>query len=232
MYKEGNIIEVESPPFLLSFSAKWLGEPKVYTYALPDFPGYKKDKHNDEKLVKKLAEILESADIIVAHNGDRFDITMTNTRLITHSLPPLSPKKTIDTLKIARQKFKFLSNRLDDLGNVLGVGRKLSHTGKKLWFACMAGDPKAWKMMKAYNEQDVRLLERVYLKLRPFATSHPNINTLTRQIGACPKCGSTRLHKRGFTYTRTSEVQRFQCIDCLGYCSGRPEPLDVKIDIR
>jgi len=228
-YREGNIIEVVNPPFLLSAAYKWLGDPKVHCLALPDFAGYRRDRGDDKRLVEALAAVLDSADIIVAHNGDRFDITMTNTRLVTHALPPLSPKKTVDTLKIARARFKFLSNRLDDLGNVLGVGRKLPHTGKKLWLACMAGDPDAWKLMRKYNIQDVLLLEKVYLKLRPFAANHPNINYFTRQPLACPSCGSTHSQRRGATYTATKETPRLQCMSCYKWFSGKPEALATKV---
>lgn len=231
MYKEGNIIEVIEPPFMMSFAYKWLGESKVHTYALPDFKGYKKDLHNDAALVAKLAQVLDSADITVAHNGDRFDMRVANTRLITHCLPPLSPKKTVDTLKIARGRFKFLSNRLDDLGNVLCVGRKRPNTGKKLWLDCGNGVPSAWEEMRKYNAQDVVLLERVYLKLRPFALNHPNINIITRAPEACPKCSSTRLQKRGFHYNKGSERQQFQCMSCLGWCYGPWSKIATQVNI-
>jgi DNA polymerase elongation subunit (family B) len=214
MFREGNIIEVVEPPFMLSVAYKWLGNSKVTCIALPDFPGYKRNLRDDCKLLEAVSKVLDSADIIVAHNGDKFDITMTNTRLVTHCLSPLQPKKTVDTLKIARGRFKFLSNRLDDLGNVLGVGRKLPHTGKKLWLACMNGDLEAWKLMRKYNIQDVLLLEKVYLKLRPFATNHPNINHFTRHPTACPKCGSTHSQRRGHIYTATTEAPKFQCMGC------------------
>lgn len=232
---ETNIIEEIEPSYLISVAAKWLNEPKVEVKALPDFSGYKKDKKSDEKLAEWLAEYLDKADYVVAHNGDRFDITTTNTRLVYHQIPPPSPSKTIDTLKIARSRFKFPSNKLDDLANYLGVGRKLAHTGKKLWLGCIRDDdPKAWKLMREYNAQDVHLLERVYLRLRPFTTSaqHANVNLANRRLHACPKCGSTNLSKRGFAYTRTSELQKYQCMNCFAWSTDKPEVLDNKVTIR
>lgn len=232
MYKEGNIVEVLETPYMLSFAYKWLGEGRVHSKALPDYPGYEEDRKNDEKLVADLATILDQADLIVAHNGDRFDLRMTNTRLITHCLPPIAPNKTIDTLKIARAKFKFLSNRLDDLGNFLNVGRKIPHIGKKLWLDCMNGDLKAWKQMRQYNAQDVVLLERVYLRLRPYASNHPNVNYFTRALDACPKCGSTILEKRGFSYNARGEAQRYFCLSCHGWSQDKYEVLDSDIRIK
>lgn len=229
---ETNIIQVIEHSFLLSFAYKWLDEKKVHVRALPDIRGYKKDIHDDRKLVEELAKILEQADFIVGHNGDRFDLTVTNTRLIIHCLPPLSPVKTIDTLKIARSRFKFPSNKLDDVADVLGVGRKLAHTGKHLWLACMENtDPKAWGKMKKYNKQDVVLLERVYKRLRPFATTHPNVNVITRAPNACPACGSTALHKKGFRYNPTSERQMYRCYDCQKPCYGAWVKIASKVHI-
>lgn len=221
---ETNIIEVEEHGYMLSFSAKWFNEKNIYTYGLPDFLGYKKKPSNDKWLVNELSRLINEADIIVAHNGDRFDITTTNTRLVTHGLPPLPPVKTVDTLKVARSKFKFLSNKLDDLGNFLSVGRKTPHTGKHLWFGCMKGDVDSWKQMKKYNEQDVRLLERVYIKLLPWMTNHPNRNVY-RDTNGCPKCGSNKVNKRGFAYTTTGRKQRFWCTNCGGWSVGKHESI-------
>jgi len=216
-----NIIDVVQHGYMLSFSAKWLHEKRVTTYTLADFKGHKAQSHNDKKLVEKLAEFISQADIVIAHNGDNFDITTTNTRLVTHGLKPIPPVKTVDTLKVARSKFKFLSNRLDDLGNVLGLGRKVAHTGKNLWFGCMNNDPKSWAVMKKYNEQDVKLLESVYLKLRPFMTNHPNLNIFNKTTCSCRNCGSTNLQARGYSVTTTGTKQRYQCQDCGSWMTGK-----------
>ena len=222
---ETNVIEVEQHGYMLSFSAKWLGEKKVTTYTLADFRGHKAGSTNDKKLVQKLAEMINEADVVVAHNGDRFDITTTNTRMIANGLKPLSPVKTVDTLKVARNKFKFLSNKLDDLGNFLGIGRKIAHTGKHLWFGCMNNDSKSWATMKKYNEQDVKLLEAVYLKLLPWMTNHPNLNVLNGTHCSCSHCGSSHLQKRGFAITRTGMKQRYQCQDCGAWDTGKSQTI-------
>ncbi len=227
---ETNIVEVIEQSFMLSFSYKVLGEKQIYTYALPDFSDYKRDKHSDSQLLKKLHEVLSSADILIHHNGNSFDVPTANTRMLFHDLVPPPPFKTIDTCKEARRVLKLPSNKLDDIGEYFGLGRKLAHTGKHLWLACMNGDLKAFKEMKNYNEQDVVLLEKVYLKLRPFI-KHPNINIATRTMGACPKCGSKDLQHRGFAYTRTSESPRLWCKDCGGWSLGKKEPLAKKIHI-
>jgi uncharacterized protein YprB with RNaseH-like and TPR domain len=218
-WKEGNIIATKCDWYMLSFAVKWDGSKRVKTYALPDYPLFKKDKENDCELVKDLYGIFDQADILIAHNGDRFDIRKSNARFIQHGLKPPSPYKTIDTLKIARQKFKFDSNRLNDLGQSLRVGKKLPHTGVHLWLSCMAGHAPSWRLMRRYNARDVELLERVYQKLKPWANNHPNINLYTRGHG-CPTCQSPRVTMRGLNYGKSVVRQRFKCHDCGASFSG------------
>src|SRR5437868_14709279 len=111
---------------------KELGRPKVTTFALPDYPLYKRDRTDDRALVKDLWKMMNEADIIVAHNGNSFDIKYANTRFIVHRLDPPAPYKSADTLKIARQVARFPSNKLDELARTFGIDRKLPTTGKHL----------------------------------------------------------------------------------------------------
>ena len=83
----------------------------------------------------------------------------------------------------------------------------------------MNGDKKSWKVMRKYNARDVELLERVYLKLRPWFTQHPNLNAYTDRKD-CTKCGSHRLQRRGFEILKNRKRQKFQCLDCGGWSSG------------
>lgn len=215
---EQNVIDTKKPWYILSFAYKFEGE-KVQSKGLIDYPGFKKDMEDDSALVKELWDVFDKADIVVAHNGDRFDILRANARFVGLGLNPPSPYKSVDTCKIARRYFKFDSNKLDNLGHYLGLGRKLPNTGFDLWKRCMTGDPQAWKEMIRYNERDVILLEKVYLKLRSWAKTHPSV---TQGNGdACPKCNSTHLQKRGFSYTATRKRQRLQCADCGGWLSGQ-----------
>ncbi len=213
LWKEGNIVEIEASWYMLSFAYKWAHQNKVHVAALPHFPGYLKAPSCDKLLVTALHQLLTEADVVVAHNGDKFDIRKANARFIAHGLKPPSPYKTVDTLKIARKHFKFDSNRLDDLGGYLGVGRKQPTTGKALWLGCMSGDLRAWKQMADYNKQDVRLLCRVYDRLKAWHTTHPDLTFFTR-ASACPVCQSPKLQKDGFAYLRTGKRQRMECRTC------------------
>lgn len=217
-----NVIAFEQNWFLLSFAYKFLEDDAITCHSLPDYPNYKKDRTDDTLLVEDLWRVFDEADIIVAHNGDAFDVKKSNARFIAHGMPPPSPYKTIDTLKIAKKHFKFESNRLDALGRFLDLGVKVPHTGFELWKGCMRGDAQAWAKMVEYNVQDVALLEKVFVKLRPWASSLPNLALYSDTPGdcVCPSCGSDHVQRRGLAYARTTKRQRFQCVSCGSWFQG------------
>ena len=212
---ETSILKVEQDWFMLSFAWKWLGEDEVHCLALPDFPGYERNKRNDKALVQELWKVLDECDLAIAHNGDQFDIKMSNVRFRANGLEPPSPYQTADTKKIARGSFRFTSNSLDELAQPFGLGRKTPHTGKDLWFDCMAGDPDAWKVMKEYNTQDVALLEQVYLIMRPWSKTHADV---AEETDACKNCGGTEFRKpRGARRVRRGWIQDFRCKSCATF---------------
>lgn len=216
---EQDVIDFKQEWYILSFAAKWLGG-KMMVGSLPDSPKYSKhNRENDEYVVKQLWKLFDEADIIVAHNGDQFDIKKANARFAYYKLPPPSPYKTVDTKKVAKRYFNFTSNKLDDLGRYLGYGRKMTHTGFALWQACMIGDKQAWKTMIRYNKRDVELLEKIYLHLRPWMKDHANM-AMYSDKPACPKCGSHKLQSRGMAVNITTKYRRYQCQDCGGWCRG------------
>lgn len=213
---EQNVIYKEEEWHLLSFAYKWLGDKETRVMALPDYPGYKKNKDDDTLLCSDLWKLMDEADIIIAHNGDDFDVKKSNARFAFHGVRPPSFYLTIDTKKVAKKYFKFDSNSLANLGEYLGLGEKVDTGGYKLWKACIAGDMSAWKKMKVYNKQDVVLLEKVYLALRPWMKTHPVVST---EIANCPNCDSAKMVKDGF-YRAGSGLtyQKWECQSC-GACS-------------
>lgn len=216
---EANALDIVRHSIICCFSAKWL-HGKQTTMALPDYSGYKIGEEDDKALVQHIWEFLDQADIIVWQNGDRFDRSKINARLIKHGLPPPKPYKTVDTLKEARKTFGFPSKKLDAMGEYMGIGRKVHTGGFKLWQDCMRGDRKAWGRMRRYCAQDVRLTEDVYLKFLPWITGHPNVGLFTSGL-KCPKCGSERLQKRGIAYKATTTYQQYRCGSCGGWMRGQ-----------
>ena len=221
LYEE-NALEVVRPWYILCFAYKWLDESSITVVALPDFEkDYKKDPEDDYQVVKRLHELFNEADIIIAHNGNSFDQKKVNARFLVHGFDPPTHYAQIDTLKEARKYFRFGSNRLNDLGITLDLGEKVQTGGYHLWRGCMDGDIASWRKMKKYNKQDVALLEKVYKTLRPWIANHPNVSVLNGLIDGCPKCGSNKLQKRGLKYNKTTTYQAYQCQSCRGYCRSR-----------
>lgn len=218
-WREGNIVQDEADWFLLSFSYQWLGEKKVHVRALCDYPGYEKNKTDDTPLVRDLHKLFDEADVLVAHNGDRFDRRKANARFLGCNLLPPSDYRTVDTLKIARRQFMLTSNKLGDLGDFLGLGSKIPTIGFKLWRRCIDGDPQAWALMKRYNKRDVALLAQVYDRLKPWATNHPDLRAYSGRPG-CPTCQSTNVQRRGVRVQKTRKYERYHCQDCGTWITG------------
>jgi hypothetical protein len=210
-----SIIEFAEDWYVLCFSYKWLGERKVYNRALPDYPSYHKDKTNDYDLVKDLHTLLDNADYVITHNGDRFDLRKANARFVYHRLLPPKKYKSIDTLKISRKYFGFSSNSLDDLAQHLKLGKKHQHDGFDTWKGCMDGNPTAWRKMVAYNNHDVRLLERIYLRLRGYHATHPDMTPPMNEVRyVCPTCLSPKIEQVGWKVGKRTTKRQFQCKHC------------------
>lgn len=219
--RETDILWTIQDWYMLTFSWMWLEDKKAQVRTLQDYKLYKKQPTSDLELIRELHRLFNEADVVIGHNSDRFDNRKSNARFIINGLEPPSPYQKIDTLKIARKEFGFTSNRLNDLGVYLGVGRKIP-TNIDLWKRCMAGETKAFKEMARYNQQDVLLLKDVYLKLRGWATNHPNMANINGRPLACPKCGAeNQMWSQGVRYTKTGQYRRFQCKACGSYSSSR-----------
>lgn len=215
---EQNVATVLREPYMLTFAWKWLGEDRVHVVSLRDFPLYKKDKKNDSSLVEKLRDLFDEADIIIAHNGNSFDQKWAYARFAVHQIAPPSPSQYIDTKLVAKSKFRFNSNSLNNLGSYFSIGSKIDTGGIQLWVDCIEHDKKeAWDKMCKYNKQDVVLLEKVYLHMLPYMTNHPNLAVMLGERIACPNCGSSRMTKVKKRPTKTGWKQQFQCQDCGSY---------------
>lgn len=226
---EQNVISYQKQWYMLSFAYKWYGDKSVRVCSLPDFKSYTKDKSNDKELVKELWKLFDEADIVIAHNGNSYDVKKANAKFVEHGLTPPSPYKKIDTKLVAKRYFNFNSNKLDDLGELLGLGRKNDTGGFELWLGCASGDISSWAKMCRYNRQDVVLLEKIYQRLLPWIENHPKYGIYSESKELCPNCGSSHTQKRGFGVRGNSKlVQRIQCQDC-GTWSQQEIKKDPKI---
>lgn len=198
--------------FLFSAAWKFLGDKEVTGVVMTPEEVSCSD---DSRIVANLYEVIQIADIVVGHNLNRFDIKVFRTRCLLNNFPPPKTVKTADTLTMAK-RLKFDSNKLDSLGSVLGVGRKIENSGMSLWVKCLEGNEEALQEMLRYNKQDVALLQDVYLKLRAFDTKHPNLNVFYDDgEDRCTVCGSLHIHPTGHSvFTQHSEYAEYACGDC------------------
>jgi hypothetical protein len=208
--------------YVLSWSAKWLGDP-------PDKVMYMdqrnaKNIEDDSKTLKGIWDLLNEADVVLTQNGISFDVKKLNARFIMNGFQPPSSYKHIDTKRIAKAKFGFISNKLEYMTDKLCTKyKKLKHakfSGFELWKECLAGNPKAWNEMEEYNKYDVLSLEELYLKMAPWDNTI-NFGIYSDSEEEVCQCGSDKIKKAGFVFTKTAKYQRYKCGDCGHETSDR-----------
>lgn len=204
--------------FMLTWSAKWLFSDKTMSDRLT---GEEVENEDDGRVVQSLWDLFDEADVLIAHNGDGFDVPNMNTRFLVNGINPPSPTQRIDTLKVARKEFGFTHNGLDALANTLGLKGKVK-TNFSLWKRCKNGEEAALKEMELYNVQDVELLEEVYLELRPWIRNHPSAALfMESENKICPACGHDHLMHKGHYMTQVSKFETYQCYKCGGFSRTR-----------
>jgi hypothetical protein len=211
--------------YMLSYSWKWLFDSKVSGSVLTPTEAINRD---DSRICREVWKFLDQCDVVIGHNINRFDIPKVQTRFIVNKLAPPSPFRTIDTLTIAQQNFRFASNKLDYIGDLLLHDRKI-HTEYQLWLDCMKGVPEALSRMLTYNKKDVLLEEEAYVFLRPWIKSHPNMAIYQESIEpSCPTCGSTNIDECGYYSTSVNRYLAFRCKDCGAICRSRKVDTPLK----
>jgi RNase_H superfamily len=191
--------------YTLCWAAKWLGEKEMMFGSV--------QRGLARKMLKPIHKLLDEADAVIHYNGARFDIPTLNKDFITEGMLPPAPFREIDLLHTVERRFRFPSNKLAYVSKALELGEKID-TDHTLWVQCMAGDAKAWGKMELYNRNDVALLERLYLKIRPWIRNHPSCGVFDGISNACQNCGSTRLQARGYAYTTVNTFKKFVCLSC------------------
>jgi uncharacterized protein YprB with RNaseH-like and TPR domain/predicted RNA-binding Zn-ribbon protein involved in translation (DUF1610 family) len=220
---DSSLLKVIDSRRVLSVAWKWQGK-SVEVCSLRT--------HTEQQLLQVIYEQLEAADVVVSHNGDKFDHRVLSASFVKYGFQPIKPPVSVDTLKAARTYFSFTSNRLGDLGEYFGFGSKAQTGGVQLWLRCLAGDDAAFRLMERYNKRDVVLLEKIYNKLKPWIRNHPDLVKLVnkqvkREVVACPSCGSEHTQRRGRWATASSVSARHQCQDC-GHWFKRPLPAEER----
>jgi uncharacterized protein YprB with RNaseH-like and TPR domain len=207
--------------YILCVGYKWFGEKKNHIISITDSPTWDTDPTNDKWVVSETAKVLNQADILVGWYSSKFDFPYLQSKLLMHGLKPMPPIPHVDGWRISRYKMKLTSNRLATVTSFFGLEDKTPLNGP-IWIKAAAGHKPSINYVIRHCRQDVEVLEQVYNKIRPLCTTHPNVSIALDDTSGCPICGSSRVHKRGFSIARTCKRQRYQCMDCGGWSSGKP----------
>lgn len=195
----------------ISWAGKWLFDPVILSDVQTPQEAINRD---DKRIMLSLWDVMNQADIIIGHNLVRFDKRKVNARFLYHNLTPVSSYQTIDTLTELKKHFSLSSYKLDDVCKFLGLQTKV-HTEYDLWKKCLKGDLTALKQMSDYNKNDTLITEELYLKIRGYIKSHPNLGLYMETEGSvCPNCGSDYLEQKGNYYTPAGRFNSFRCQNC------------------
>ena len=201
--------------YMICWAGKWLYSAKSFGECVTPEESLRRD---DTRITQGVWNTMDEADIIVGHNVRNFDIKQINTGIlggdIEGGVPP-SPYNVIDTLAVSRTNFKQPSHSLAYLLEWLSLSEKLK-TEQGLWNGCEAGNKKDLKYMFKYCKGDIFGTEELYLKLRPWIRSHPNVAIYGEmQNSGCPHCESPNVVKVDKPYrTPLNSYQSYRCNDC------------------
>lgn len=200
---------VKRPKAICTLSYKWHGEDKVTVLTMSE-------PYSDASILAAFLPVYEQADYVCGHYAEGFDIPFMDGRLFANGMKPLPTKMVLDTYKIAKKRFgrTLNSNKLDHLASLLQIGNK-NKTDASLWVRCAQGEPAAIEEMAAYNAQDVQLLEKVFVALRPWFSKKLNQNLFMDDItNRCKSCASEAIDLIGYEITASSKRPQFRCKDC------------------
>ena len=154
-----NILEERK---IICICYKWAGDEKTYSLTWKN--------GDDKEILQKFAKIALTADEVIGHNSDQFDVKHIRTRCIIHNIAFPIKLNQVDTLKMSRAGYKLNSNKLNYIGQVLNEGKKVDTGGIQLWKDIVLHNSKpALAKMVEYCIGDVVLLEKVYNRLQEFS---------------------------------------------------------------
>lgn len=197
---------------IICVGAKWLGSRETFLFS--DW------EHGHKGMLQGVYDMMEEADAVLTYNGDRFDLPKLRGEFLVAGFTSLPPATSIDLYKAVR-KLGLISGKLAFVGPLLGMGSKISTGGFELWAQVNDGNATAQKKMAKYCIQDVKLLEKVYDRIKGYITTHPFLG----DRGTCGACDGKTLHKRGHRRTKAFKIERLQCTTCGSWQDGKREKL-------
>lgn len=219
------IDQVQVPTRVLCFAAKWRGEDRMIFKSSWDDG----DEDSYRRMMQSAFDLLSQADIVVTWNGDRFDMQWFEGEFGRLGMGRPAPYKSLDLIKINKRWFKRgnMSMKLDWSARMWLKDAKVKHGGTDLWWDIRHGNREerraAQRLMRTYNEHDVRLTEQMFERYLPWA----NINLALYEhnddgVMHCTKCNGTDLKRDGvkFRATNAGLYQMWRCKSCNSTSTG------------
>lgn len=156
--------------YVLGWAAKWLFDDKMYSSFVKPHEARNRD---ETRVVRNLHKLLDKADVVIAHNGDEFDIKEITARFTKYDLSPVNRFATVDTLKKAKQIYRVQSYSLRFLleyFSLIPKGERCDPDGAE------DGNKQALLQEEEYCRRDVLGLEELYIKMRPYMKTHPKLS--------------------------------------------------------
>jgi hypothetical protein len=217
--------QVKRDWYVICWSANWEGSDKVISdVQTPEEAKNSNDgtgRVDDRRIVERLWELLDSADIVVTKNGKKFDIPKMNERFVCYHLPPLTQYKQVDVQEVIKP-IGFSYKGLDAVRKRMGGEGKIP-TDFSWWMECMKGNPEYLKKMSEYCGKDVLENKQLYHDTRAWYSQHPNMGMYSPTGNpCCTVCGSEDLEELPETYkTQVNAYPQYRCRECGHVPRGR-----------
>lgn len=220
------INQILKPGGMMCFAASWHGSDEMEFYS---------EWHNGQQgMVLEAWRLLDSADAVCHYYGSAFDVKHLNAEFLMQGFPPPRPYRQIDLKLAVAKQFRFPSNKLQFVAEVLGLEGKEEHEGFSLWAKCLDKEhpdhADALTRMESYNRRDVELLKECYEILLPWLPSHPSRHLYEDGRG-CPNCGADAdyMVDAGYYTTSLSKFKQFRCFICSSYFRSSRREMGAKV---
>lgn len=203
--------------YVICWSARWLGKEDMMHDSVHLHKKITTYSDNEAAVVTNLWKLLDEADVVVAYNGKKFDKKKMNAKFLEYGLLEPSPYKVIDPMLIVKGNFALTSNKMDFVVRYVESNTEgKNSTNISLWHKCMADDEESLDYMLDYCDQDIEVLEKVYLAVRHWDKNSPNLALHYKDNKPrCNGCGSTDLVElENKTYNTT--LSQFSVLRCNG----------------
>ena len=201
-----SIANVIEHPRMIAFTAKWLGQKKVFAFS---------EFHQSRReMLEAIHTLMDEADVVVGWNSRGFDVKWVNSEFLVEKMTPPSPFKQIDLMQETKRNARFLSNKLDYISERLLGDNKIDYNMARMWIKVDNPNTsdkdrkREWDAMIRYAKKDTVLLEPLFNELRPWLKMPAAISD---DPDSCHNCGGTELQRRGWALTRYGKYPRFVC---------------------